>query len=310
MELINPYRMFQGVFIPNALLRFKGVSQSAKLMWGRLAQYAGEDGRCYPDFADLSEEIGLSESGARKVLKELRDANLIWIKYPKGKERLMHRRCEYFFINHEIFRQSGQVRSGLPENGHSGIPENGQCKEYPKTGSATEENHRRESCEETSLSGTIPDDVSVPQKKYHGGEDDYALARKIYDAVLVINPTAKEPSWDKWANDVRLMRERDGRTVEEIWHVFDFANRDAFWCYNIQCPETLRRQYSKLAPKAGIVRSMVPGVGADVQTSDDDGRNCDSCEWLGSDKWFCRRAKGAECDVCESYRSCSVEDPA
>jgi hypothetical protein len=47
-EPFNPYRMFNGVFIPEGLMRCPWINPGAKLAWGRLARYAGEDGRCYP----------------------------------------------------------------------------------------------------------------------------------------------------------------------------------------------------------------------------------------------------------------------
>lgn len=302
MQLINPYKMFQGVFIPNVLLKFKGISQSAKLMWGRLAQYAGEDGKCYPDFSELSEEIGLSESGARKVLRELREAGFIWIKYPKGKERLMHRRCEYFFINHEIFREGYMVRAGVSENGYSGISGDGECKECPKTESATEENHRRE-----SLITLVPDDEpsggeSEKPKKYHGSDEDHALAHQIYDAVLVVNATIQEPKFDRWANEIRLMREQDGRTHEDIWRVFLYANRDQFWCHNVLSPGAIRRHYAKLAPRAGMLKSQVRGVTADV-TEVDATKTCGQCAFAGKGKKICGGADGDPGhQACELFR--------
>jgi hypothetical protein len=47
----NPFRLFTGIFIPEALVRYKDLSAGAKLAYGRLARYAGHDGRCYPAMA-------------------------------------------------------------------------------------------------------------------------------------------------------------------------------------------------------------------------------------------------------------------
>ena len=52
----NPYRMFNGLFIPEGLARSRAVSRGAKLVWGRLARYAGHNGRCYPTVRMLGEE--------------------------------------------------------------------------------------------------------------------------------------------------------------------------------------------------------------------------------------------------------------
>jgi hypothetical protein len=56
----------------------------------------------------------------------------------------------------------------------------------------------------------------------------------------------KERSLDKWANEIRLMRERDGRSDEEIRDMFGWANNHEFWAANILCPKTLRQKWPKL----------------------------------------------------------------
>jgi hypothetical protein len=60
-EPFNPYRMFTGLFIPEALARCPSISAGAKLAWGRLARYAGEDGHCYPTVKTLGSEIGVGD---------------------------------------------------------------------------------------------------------------------------------------------------------------------------------------------------------------------------------------------------------
>ena len=55
---------------------------------------------------------------------------------------------------------------------------------------------------------------------------------------------------EKWANTIRLMREVDGRTLQDIGAAFDWANKDSFWSSNILSPEKLRKQYDKLKVKA------------------------------------------------------------
>ena len=40
-EPFNPFRFFNGIFVPEALVRTKLVSAGAKLAYGRLVRYAG-----------------------------------------------------------------------------------------------------------------------------------------------------------------------------------------------------------------------------------------------------------------------------
>ena len=37
----NPFKLFNGIYIPEALVRAKGISAGAKLAYGRLTRYAG-----------------------------------------------------------------------------------------------------------------------------------------------------------------------------------------------------------------------------------------------------------------------------
>src|ERR1700733_6994752 len=73
----NPYRLFTGIFIHEVLVRSKLVSPGAKMAYGRLARYAGQDGRCFPAVSKLAAEIGIGARQAQKYLAELEKAKLI-----------------------------------------------------------------------------------------------------------------------------------------------------------------------------------------------------------------------------------------
>lgn len=77
-------------------------------------------------------------------------------------------------------------------------------------------------------------------------DEDMAIAEKIYFHVKQVASKTRKPDFDKWADDVRLMRDRDGHTPDEIWAVFLFANSDSFWKTNILSPGKLREKFSQL----------------------------------------------------------------
>lgn len=76
--------------------------------------------------------------------------------------------------------------------------------------------------------------------------DDYRLAERMAQAVLLVAPKSKPPDISKWADTIRLMRERDGLTLGEITEVFRFAHNDSFWKTNILSPTKLREQFARL----------------------------------------------------------------
>lgn len=88
--------------------------------------------------------------------------------------------------------------------------------------------------------------VQTPGGKYWGTAEDLQAAQWMFGRVQQINATAKTPQWPQWANTVRLIRTMDGRSHREICELFDFANRDAFWCANVLSPTALRKHWDKL----------------------------------------------------------------
>lgn len=110
-----------------------------------------------------------------------------------------------------------------------------------------EEKRREENKEQQHSSEQSPD---KPSKK-HGTDEDHKAAHWIFDRVRLVVPTAKEPNWNGWANDIRLMREQDGRTHREICELFEWANGDSFWRANILSPDKLRTKWTALEAKRG-----------------------------------------------------------
>lgn len=91
--------------------------------------------------------------------------------------------------------------------------------------------------------------VSSPKGDKWGTADDLKAAQWIFQLITRISPSAKTPNWSGWANDVRLMREQDGRTHSGICQMFKFANQDNFWKSNILSPAKLREKWTQLEAK-------------------------------------------------------------
>lgn len=66
-----PYRRFVGPMIPALILRRKDLKPTEKLTFGRLAQYAGEDGRCFVSYQVLADELGISKRSAIRAVQAL-----------------------------------------------------------------------------------------------------------------------------------------------------------------------------------------------------------------------------------------------
>jgi len=75
---------------------------------------------------------------------------------------------------------------------------------------------------------------------------DITLAELLYNLILKRDPKFKKPNLEKWANDIRLMRERDERTPEQIEYLINWSQENSFWCSNILSASKLRSKATTL----------------------------------------------------------------
>ncbi|MBJ8031125.1 hypothetical protein [Bacillus cereus group sp. N21] len=71
-------------------------------------------------------------------------------------------------------------------------------------------------------------------------------AKYLFEKIKGNNPKQKEPNFDTWANDFRLMREKDNREPQEIKDVIDWCQADPFWQGNILSAKKLREKFDQL----------------------------------------------------------------
>lgn len=79
---------------------------------------------------------------------------------------------------------------------------------------------------------------------------DTENARLLFEKMRINNPDIKEPNFEKWSNDFRLIREVDKRTDKQIKYLINWTQNDSFWKSNILSPSKLRKQFDQLALKA------------------------------------------------------------
>ncbi|MFY0166596.1 hypothetical protein P3K79_24410 [Bacillus anthracis] len=71
-------------------------------------------------------------------------------------------------------------------------------------------------------------------------------AKYLFEKIKGNNHKQKEPNFDSWANDFRLIREKDNRELQEIKDVIDWCQADPFWQGNILSPKKLREKFDQL----------------------------------------------------------------
>lgn len=75
---------------------------------------------------------------------------------------------------------------------------------------------------------------------------DLDLATLLRDRIQTNTPTFKEPNLNMWAKHVRLMRERDKRTPDQIRYLIEWSQKDPFWQANILSTSKLREKFDTL----------------------------------------------------------------
>ena len=96
------------------------------------------------------------------------------------------------------------------------------------------------------LGGMENADIRNVIKAMGYSDDDLSLANWIFSKIREMNPEHKQPKLDTWAKSIRLMRESDGRSLQQVRELFAWANEHSFWNDKILSPNKLREKWDQL----------------------------------------------------------------
>jgi hypothetical protein len=301
-QVFNPYKLFTGIFIPEALLRYRGLSSGAKLVYGRLSRYAGENGECYPSIPALAVEIGLSSTQTRTYVHELRDQRFITIESRAGTSGM------FSFLWHEaFFGVKGDPRK-IPPLRKTGPPPTRITGPPPLRKTGDEDNHHQDSqVKENREAADTRQQVSKTARLHTHPEADRKDSHlKIDDEntnlTLTICPVRDDPRQEFKALTSARHPEMDAE------YVLDFLSKDlsannlslreflAFDAKHTTNPRTIKNP-------AGYYRDLSKKLNAQVETAALDER----LRLIQRVNEFCAipnpiRPTGPKCPVC-----CGIE---
>ncbi|SUB63223.1 Uncharacterised protein [Plesiomonas shigelloides] len=232
------------------------LAASQKLLMLALADRADECHCCYPSVERLVKDTGLDRKTIGKWINHMIDSGLI---EDTGERKGPTKRVRVLRLNigTECTQKRNDSKIGnIPKIGTLNDPKIGILND-PKFGiqnqslepvieprSFTSEN---ESSDTHGGCVSLPaDGKAIQSGTKWGTADDLAAAEWMFGQVLAIAPKAKKPNYAVWANEIRLMRERDGKQHREICELFKWACQDSFWSGNILSPAALRRKWDQL----------------------------------------------------------------
>ncbi|MGY6090686.1 helix-turn-helix domain-containing protein [Avibacterium paragallinarum] len=212
-----------------------------KLVLLKLADNANDDGICFPSYQYIADVCEISKASARTHIEALIQMGFISKKARKNKDGS----SSNLYILHLDKGMLGDG-IGMPADSIGGMP-----------GASTITSHSiNQSINLPSSSEKNSDGGESKKSRFKFSDDDMTAAQWIFGLVQKLNPDVKPPSFDSWANEIRLMRERDGRTHREICELFQWANQDSFWKANVLSPAKLREKWDQLTVKKNNAKPL------------------------------------------------------
>lgn len=89
------------------------------------------------------------------------------------------------------------------------------------------------------------------QNKFSEDSPQVELSEYLYSKIRAIDPNAKRPNIQMWANHVDKLLRIDKRSKEEIENVIDYCQADSFWQSNILSTKKLREKFQTLYLQSG-----------------------------------------------------------
>jgi hypothetical protein len=216
----NPYKMFHGSFIPDWLSKRQDLGAGAKMVFARLARYAGDDGYCYPSYKTIADEIGMARITVIKAVGQLVEKGLLQVE--SGMQ--IGKANRYFFLWDDDFVQ-------VKEGGQESIPP--RSEKYMGGGqeSIPKENQEVESITKNNAEPVFVVDPDAKQLRDRIAKEVLSCAARtlqISDSQVRIIQTYRFPL-------PKTMTHND--VVDEINKVMERIKKNCSWNYIIGTPD-------------------------------------------------------------------------
>ena len=211
-------------------MKLKVGNPTRKLVLLKLADNANDKGECFPSYQHIADHCEVSRRSVISHIDVLIKMGLVEKKLRKNQDGS----SSNLYILHL-------------EKGSENISPPSERISPPSENISPITNHSiNQSINHIDLSLQTKTPATSPAKKFSFTEMDLAMAKEMFARIQKLNPNHKQPNFDAWANDIRLLGERDGKSYPEIIDLFEWANQDRFWQANILSPRKLREKWDVL----------------------------------------------------------------
>ena len=219
-------------------MKLKVGNPTRKLVLLKLADNANDKGECFPSYQHIADHCEVSRRSVISHIDALIKMGLVEKKSRKNQDGS----SSNLYILH---LEKGSENISPPSERISPPSENGSLPPSENISPIT--NHSiNQSINHIDLSLQTKTSATSPTKKFSFTEMNLAMAKEMFACIQKLNPNHKQPNFEAWANDIRLLGERDGKSYPEIIELFEWANQDRFWQANILSPRKLREKWDVL----------------------------------------------------------------
>lgn len=193
-------------------------SSKAIAVYTQLCYYANYNtGKCFPSITTIAEKLGISRRHVIRILNDLESINLIKREIKDG-----------------LNTTYNLLKTGSIPSVTSDIMDMGLVTPQPQTSDTTDTLNRIS--KENKYKDNVPDPENLKIAELLKAE----IKEKDYGAVIT------DAQIRQWADVVRLMVDRDKRTLVEIRSLLVWASRHHFWKTNILSMGTFREKFTRL----------------------------------------------------------------
>ncbi|WP_343552139.1 replication protein [Pantoea sp.] len=198
--------------------------------------------------ADLT---GLSDTHVSDAIKSLAERKIIFSQ-KQGMMKIVGVNTEisaWILDKPETGRRFPKTGKSFPKAGKT-FPETvaTQYKNKNSIKNTTSENSNESPDSPSKQPPVLRPDAAIqsPKGDKWGTADDLKAAEWMFCKVVIVAPTAQQPNFPAWSNDIRLMRNALNVSHHEICELFKWANADHFWQTNVMSPAKLREKWDTL----------------------------------------------------------------
>ncbi len=193
-----------------------------------LSIYMSKDGNCWPSMQELATVTGLSFNTVKKYIR-LAIKKKVLKAENAGFRGAKSQQMQYFAILNE-----GDCQPLIPSTERLATTDSLRGGRLSNEGGETVNSFDSKQNNKRTINTFLSDSV------------EYRLSIKLFDTIKKRNSEHKTPNFQKWAKDINLMIQTDGRKPEKIAAVIAWSQADDFWQNNILSPAKLRKHYDSL----------------------------------------------------------------